>query len=173
MSGNLIYYVGISHVLGIGPIRLAKMISRFGDIKSAYNSPVSDIKRLLGQKIGSDFDEFRKSFSLEKETYSILSRGISILTDEDTRYPKNLKHIYSPPICLYVKGKIDLFDFNKLNLLSIVGSRKTTTYGRKISYLFAKQLVQSGWVIVSGMAIGIDEQAHWGAIEGECVRGVK
>lgn len=73
-------------------------------------------------------------------------------------------HLYSPPICLYVKGDIRSIDINKSFLISIVGSRKTTSYGRKMAFQFGRELAETGCIVVSGMANGIDGEAHWGAI---------
>lgn len=77
-------------------------------------------------------------------------------------YPIRLKEIKNPPKKLYVLGDEKLL--NKESL-SIVGSRNCTENGKKMSRNFAKGIAQRGIVIVSGMARGIDSEAHLGAIE--------
>jgi DNA processing protein len=80
----------------------------------------------------------------------------------DQDYPGLLKEIFDPPWVLFYKGNIGLLA--SAPPISIVGSRKTTVYGRKVTERFAAQLVEDGWVVVSGMAIGIDTVAHQQAL---------
>ncbi len=77
----------------------------------------------------------------------------------DALYPKRLKEIYDPPPLLYVRGELKEED----NLaLSIVGSRKTSPYGRWITEKISQEIARQGVTIVSGMARGIDSVAHCG-----------
>ncbi len=82
------------------------------------------------------------------------------LIDED--YPKSLAAIYDPPPLLYVRGDLSCLSENQLG---IVGSRHPTPGGKDHAYRFAFELAQQGLVITSGMASGIDAQAHIGALE--------
>ena len=81
----------------------------------------------------------------------------------DKRFPKRLLDIKDCPKQLYVMGNYQLL--NKANTLAIIGSRECTNYGRKTATHFAKELSKKDICIVSGMAIGIDEAAHIGAVE--------
>lgn len=81
----------------------------------------------------------------------------------DKRFPKRLLEIKDCPKELYVMGNYELL--NKANTLAIIGSRDCTNYGRKTATHFAKELSNEDICIVSGMAIGIDEAAHIGAVE--------
>lgn len=78
-------------------------------------------------------------------------------------YPNTLKAIKDAPQQLYVQGNIELL--NKQNIIAIVGARKCTQYGSSQSYKFAKYLSAQNICIVSGLALGIDTQAHIGAME--------
>jgi len=81
---------------------------------------------------------------------------------EDKFYPNSLRNIDNPPQKLYVLGDETILNNE---CLSIVGSRNCTEYGAEMAIKFAKELAQMGVTIVSGMARGIDSQAHLGAIE--------
>lgn len=81
-------------------------------------------------------------------------------------YPSKLKNIYDPPQKLYVLGNRELL-YQKI--IAIVGMRKATQYGKKVAYTISKGLSQSGIVIISGLAIGIDTYAHIGAIQGKTI----
>ena len=86
----------------------------------------------------------------------------NIIKISDKEYPELLKKIYDPPEELYIKG-----DPSSLNgkCIAIVGTRKATDYGKRIARELAKGLAQNGFTIVSGLAEGIDTEAHLGALE--------
>jgi len=81
----------------------------------------------------------------------------------DNGYPELLKKIYDPPQELFIKGNEDALN-NKC--IAIVGTRAATEYGKNIARKFARELSQCGITIISGLAEGIDTEAHRGAIEG-------
>lgn len=82
---------------------------------------------------------------------------------KDDRYPKRLLEIKDFPKELYIVGNIELLKVK--HTIGIVGSRKCSEYGRKVAFEFAKEISKNEICVVSGMAIGIDGQAHNGAIE--------
>lgn len=88
--------------------------------------------------------------------------NIDIISIEDKQYPYILKEIYDPPICLYIRGNKEILN-NKS--ISIVGCRKATDYGRKVARDFAYNISKQDINIISGLAIGIDSEAHLGAVE--------
>jgi len=89
-----------------------------------------------------------------------MKNKIYIITKNDKEYPESLKYITNPPEKLYVKGNVDLL---KQKILAIVGSRKCTEYGGIIAKQMACELGEFGITIVSGLACGIDTEAHLGA----------
>ncbi len=84
------------------------------------------------------------------------------ITIEDSRYPSRLRDIKNPPQELYYRGNLDLLNRRSI---AIVGSRKTTAYGRAVSRRFARDLAQNHVTVISGMALGVDTCAHEGALE--------
>ncbi len=80
----------------------------------------------------------------------------------DKNYPEILKHIPNPPKKLFVRGEILPKD---KTAIAIVGARKHTSYGKQVAYDFAYALAKSGVTIVSGLALGIDSEAHKGALD--------
>lgn len=86
---------------------------------------------------------------------------ISFLHYEDDKYPFLLKQIYDPPYGLFIRGNEDVL---LQQSIGIVGTRHPTGQGIVTTYEFADELAKSGYVIISGMAIGIDSAAHKGAI---------
>lgn len=82
---------------------------------------------------------------------------IQVLTPYDPEYPPLLKEIFNPPWVLYAWGDLTLLSRPGLG---VVGSRKTTHYGRHVTEKLVPELVHKGWVIVSGLALGIDAISH-------------
>lgn len=80
----------------------------------------------------------------------------------EENYPKLLKTITDPPDPLYYIGELGLLD---KECIAVVGSRRTTQYGRWTARTLGKKIAAAGGVVVSGMAAGIDACAHWGAID--------
>jgi DNA processing protein len=97
----------------------------------------------------------------EKEIERVERNGVKMLFSSDTHYPHNLKSTHAPPPLLYVLGDGSLDDPN----LSVVGSRRASAYGRLLAREMAGSLASCGFTIVSGMARGIDTEAHKGALD--------
>ena len=88
--------------------------------------------------------------------------GLRVLTIRDAEYPDRLRNIYDPPLLLYVKGRLPLFDDEIA--IAMVGSRKSSDYALRAGEQLAYQLAMQGAVIVSGLAAGGDAAAHRGAL---------
>jgi len=161
---DLIYWLWLNSIYGIGPKRILTLLELFGTPKKIWEASEKELKDVdgIGEKISRTIVESKKDFNPNKQIEWILENQIEVITILDEKYPKNLKNIYDPPPVLFVKGNIKCLD--GLNL-SIVGSRKATNYGLKVAREFAYELSKRGFVIVSGMAEGIDTSAHVGAIE--------
>ena len=86
-----------------------------------------------------------------------------ILTFDSPAYPQLLKEIYDPPVVLFIRGNADLLLLPKM---AIVGSRNATVSGREIANKLANELTDQ-FVVTSGMALGIDAQAHLGAMQNQ------
>jgi len=80
----------------------------------------------------------------------------------DKKYPELLKNIYDAPKELFIKGDVELLS---TRCMAIVGTRRPTWYGRETSRKLARELAEVGLTIVSGLAEGIDTEAHIGALE--------
>lgn len=87
--------------------------------------------------------------------------SIDIICIEDKQYPQLLKHIYNPPLCLYIRGKKEIL--NDVNI-AIIGSREPTEYGKCVAKDFAFNLSANGVNVVSGLAKGIDSCSHIGVL---------
>ncbi|MDD3156235.1 MAG: DNA-processing protein DprA [Candidatus Pacebacteria bacterium] len=87
-----------------------------------------------------------------------MNSNTKIILLENKNYPKLLKEIYNPPLGLYIRGDASCFNAN--SNLAVIGSRKSTDYGKKSTEKIIKELKDSKITIVSGLALGIDSYAH-------------
>jgi DNA processing protein len=91
------------------------------------------------------------------------AQGVQLVPFADANYPRLLREISDPPPLLYVKGNVDCLQRTSV---AIVGSRAASSYGKRISFSLAGELARAGIVVTSGLALGIDGNAHAGCLEG-------
>jgi DNA processing protein len=111
------------------------------------------------------FIQFVKEFDhrvIEPDLCWVKQPTHHILHWQDERYPDGLREIATPPPVLYVKGNVALL---KQFQLAMVGSRNPTPIGRDLASSFSRELVNLGYVITSGLALGIDGESHRGALK--------
>jgi DNA processing protein len=146
----------------IGPATFKTIYQQYPDLQAVFESP-QKISHALGLEIGTQAYLSEPDF---EKTEAALAWAEAddhfILFQEDEDYPILLRDIPSAPPILFVKG-------NKLLLnepqIAIVGSRHMTSYGAENARAFASDLAQKGLSITSGLALGIDTEAHQGALE--------
>ena len=97
----------------------------------------------------------------EKEFEKIDKAGVKLILSEDKNFPKNLNEMPWPPLAIYIQGNLE-----PATSIAIVGTRKVTPHGKLLAKQIAKDLSQSGIQIISGLAMGVDESAHSGTLEG-------
>lgn len=183
---DILYYLGFSHFLGIGPVRFKDLILHLKGVKKAYEASKKEIQEIIGLKLAEKFIDFRIRFDPVKKMEELKKQGISVLCVDDEDYPESLKYISDPPICIYIKGRNfilrrretttgeSLLDSgrppssstqslakmrNKM-VFAIVGTRNPTSYGIQVARKFAYELTSAGFTIISGLAYGIDAVAH-------------
>ncbi len=100
--------------------------------------------------------EIRERISFEQMMSTVSELGIKVYFVDDVDYPITLKQMEKKPPFLFVRGKLP--DFHKA--MAVVGTRSCTEYGRNVTKRFTADLVRHGFVIVSGLAMGIDSVAH-------------
>lgn len=164
MMNNIAYLLSLHSINGLGPIRLKAILEYFKDPKLAWEAPAKEIVQLgIPKTVVEILVETRKKLDPEKYLELIEKSGIKWITIFNEDYPKLLKEIYDPPIIFYFKGEILLTD-NKA--IAVVGTRKMTGYGKLVTEKLTKELVEAGITIVSGLARGVDSQAHKTTVEG-------
>jgi len=160
------YWLALSAFVKIGPVRFKYLYDYFGSAEAIWKADINELVSIkLGYKLAESFVKFRKTFSPDRFNESLIKNHIGTLTINDLQYPENLRQIIDPPFVLYVKGQKLKGTVNLKKAIGIVGTRKITPYGHKITVQFTRELVAEGFVIISGMADGVDTLAHKIAIE--------
>lgn len=137
--------------------RYQAMMSVFSSLERLWQAEFDDIKKTgLDDNLIGEFLEWRDSLNEEVIKNNLEKNNIKFITIHDENYPKLLKQIYDPPICLFVRGELKINEFS----LSVVGTRKFTNYGREVVNNLISKLAKQGITIVSGLALGIDGLAH-------------
>lgn len=150
-------YIGFAAFPGVGPLRFKLLTDFFGSAASAWFATEKILREIgLGDKLTAKFSAFRETFNLNNYVEKLQLQEIKITTRTDDTFPTLLREIPDPPIALYVKGNLPKWD----RVIAIVGSRKPTPYGRGVTESITRDLVASSFVIVSGLARGIDGIAH-------------
>lgn len=152
-------------VPGVGPKTFQSLLCEFGSPVSVFNTSLSSLK----QSGISDKTASQIIHSKDKQADNIIAdiewlkadESHHIITLHSDEYPPLLKQISNPPPVLYIHGKPSLL---KDPQLAIVGSRNPTQGGQTASYDFAYYLSKTGLCITSGLALGVDGNAHQGAI---------
>lgn len=139
------------------------ILNKFGSFKSAWKGlTTADICELnVRNEKASRVLEIREMISFEQMMETVRNFDVKIYYVDDDNYPKLLKEIEPPPPFLFVRGKLP--DFHKS--MAVVGTRSYTDYGKNVTKRFTSDLVRHGFVVVSGLATGIDSIAHRTTLE--------
>lgn len=129
----------------------------------AWNADRNDLLAIgFSPLVVDGFIHLRQDVDPAALMINLARNNIKAITVQDSEYPARLKNIFDPPAVLFVKGQLPA---NDLPHLAVVGSRHLTPYGADNARNFSRDLAKAGLVIVSGLAYGVDEQAHSGTLE--------
>lgn len=156
------YWLALAIVLQTDSYSKFKLIQKYKTPKNILNLSKEE---LLSNNIEEDICKniLDKSYiNIVKNHLNYMKKyDIKIINIYDKIYPNILRYIYDPPIVLFLKGNVELLNEN---IISIVGSRNCSNYGKNVALDFSKKLSKKGIVIASGMAKGIDSYSHYGAL---------
>ena len=157
-------YLQLHLTSDVGPVRLQNLLDRFENVGAILSASRAELEQVenIGPRVAEAIFNSRNDESVELEVERAQEHGVRILCTEDEDYPKPLKMITDPPTCLYVKGELIPTD---AVAIAMVGTRRCSHYGREQARRFGEMLAGAGFTIVSGLARGIDGEAHRGALQ--------
>lgn len=157
-------YISLNRIEGVGPVRVRALCEALGSpeaVLSASSAGLASV-RGVGPKVAENIVSQREGLDAGREEAAAAKLGARLVTPVDPEYPAPLKTIYDPPLCLYVRGTLEKKDDQAL---AVVGTRRVSHYGAAQAERLAYQASKAGFVIVSGLARGIDTVAHRAALK--------
>jgi len=156
------YAIALSHFAPFGSRTYVRLFGFYKTYEAIWNATKDELIALeISEKNAEKFIAWRHQTDPQKLTHDVAALGIDTIDHDDPRFPEALKTIYDPPIILYIRGALPTTH----QLIGIVGSRDATPYGLKTARQFSSELTRAGLIVVSGLARGIDVEAHAGAMD--------
>lgn len=160
---EIIHRIALRQVAGIGSVRYKNLITAFGSATDVFAN--RDMKIDSIEKIGTVHLNAIRSFSnfapIDTELAFIKKNHIQVLAFDQDTYPAKLKRAIDSPPLLFYKGTGAI---HNTRVISIIGTRACSEYGKKMCEQIVEQLVPANPLIVSGLAYGIDSTAHRTAV---------
>ncbi len=162
-----LHQIALTQLSGIGAVNAKSLISYCGGVEAIFHTPKRQLLKIPGIGPKTAALILQQEAALEKahrEMEFIQKHNIQTIFYFDEAYPQKLKNCSDAPILLYFKGKAD---FNNPHIISIVGTRNATDYGRQICNELVKALQPYNVMVVSGLAYGIDHAAHKACVQNQ------
>lgn len=156
------YWIWLSALPGLTNRSKLQLLEHFSSPEEIYYADAeAAVTAGLSREQAQRIDD--KSLRRTDEILEICGRKeLFVLTMDDAAYPVRLRNIFDPPVLLYGRGAMPLFDEEVA--VSVVGTRKATPYGIHAAEDLSYQMAREGALVVSGLAKGIDAAAHRGAL---------
>lgn len=157
------YWIWLSRIEGLGCVRKNKLLKIYKTPEEIWKLSYEEIIGIdgFGEKIAKSILDCKYRKDLDKYIEFMKQNHIHIITIYDEEYPNKLRNIYDSPVTLYIKGNKDILNSNSI---AIVGCRNCSNYGKEVSMKLAYDLAKENITIISGMAKGIDSNAHMGCL---------
>src|SRR5208282_5554162 len=158
-----VYWLALRRARGVGPRTCKLLIEKFGSPEKIFQLNSNEIAAAgVPRNTARNIAEFRDFEPLEKELCELPNIGARLVKWTDADYPPNLRQIADPPPFLFVRGTAQLSD---PTCIAIVGARAASDIGRRMAQRLGLELAAKGFTVVSGLARGIDGEAHQGALD--------
>lgn len=160
----LLQQIALTLIPGVGDINGKKLVAYCGGAEAVFKESKRNLLKIpgMGEATADAITKHNVFARAEEEIKFIEKEGITPLYFLDENYPFRLKQCMDSPILLYTKGNTE---FNCDKIVSIVGTRRASEYGREFCDKIVEDLAELNVMVVSGLAYGIDTQAHKSALK--------
>lgn len=164
MSGERLYQLALTLVPQIGDVQARLLLRQLGSAEAVFKASLHHLETIegIGTIRARAIRSFRDFDAAEAELRFIEAHNITPLSLTDTAYPQRLLNCTDAPTLLFYNGTADL---NASRIVSIVGTRSNTDYGKKVTEKLVTDLAAHQVLVVSGLAYGIDSIAHKAALK--------
>lgn len=162
---KLFYQIALTKITGVGDIIGKNLLKVIGNERAIFETSTKALSQIQGlpSNVIREIQNPEVFKLAEKEVEFVRKNNIQTYFTTEEKYPRRLLDCIDSPILLYFKGNVD---FNKEKVISIVGTRNATHYGKSFCDTFLEEISQKlpDTLIISGLAYGIDIHAHRAAI---------
>ena len=166
--------VALSLVPGVGSGRMRGLVSRMGSAQAALGASAAALASVpgIGRELAAQIAAADCGEAVEKQLARAAKIGAEMVALGDPTYPFLLRQIADPPAFLWMRGRLPVGE-GPARALAVVGTRRMSPYGARVAKEVTEALVREGFVIVSGLAYGVDAAAHQAALDaGGCTIAV-
>jgi len=163
-DGTKISWIVLNSIKGLGPVRIGKLIERFGTPDAVLREKPALLSDVCGapRDIAAQLADRALVDDARRQIERAGRENIRILTLDDPDYPLYLKQIDAPPPVLFARGRPGVLSRKGIG---VVGTRKPTAYGKSAAEMFAREITRAGLTVISGLALGVDTFAHRNCID--------
>lgn len=166
VKNDAVYWIWLSRGLGVASTAARIVLEKGLDAKALYQMDLTALIQL--ELLAPRLCKKLKALPLTA-AYNVLEdcaqKGYSVITPEDDNYPRQFYALQDPPLVVYAQGNVALLgQMHNLPVLTVVGTRSASEYGSRVAENMSYDLAKAGFIIVSGLALGIDSYAHSGAL---------
>lgn len=155
-------WLWLSMTGGVGARTAHRLVTFFGSEEAVWSATPQQLERAAGVSLAQELAGSRSGDAINAHVRDCRRAGITPLTPASPGYPAGLLDLCDPPCVLYAKGDLSLLERDGI---TIVGTRRHTRYGERITAQLSRELAQAGLVVVSGLAEGLDAVAHRAALD--------
>ena len=152
---ELKHWIWLSRIEGLGSIKTQRLLEKYKTPRKIWELKKEELLSVegIGERLSSEILNLNYRNNIEDIINIMKKENIKLINFKDSRYPKLLKQLYDMPICLYVKGNLQILnDFS----LAIIGCRENSNYGKIVAEAIGKSLAKNHITTISGLARGID-----------------
>ena len=164
MKEDQIFQIALTMIPEIGAINTRNLLAHFGTASDIFKAKKKELALIegIGERKAKLIKEFTDFGAAEKELSFLFKNKYQLVFQTDDQFPKRLLNCYDAPVLLYFNGNTNL---NVGKIISIVGTRNNSDYGRQVTEDLIGQLSSENILIISGLAFGIDAIAHRAALK--------
>ena len=159
MNDEKLSIVALNTVADLSPKKVIALIEYFGSAADVLSADIKELESVFNitEKTATAIKSLADLKTATEELELAVKNNVKVLTYLDEDYPSQLKNICDFPPVIYIKGTVSKDDTYSV---SVVGSRRPTNYGKIVTETFCKYFAQNSITTISGLAGGIDTQAH-------------
>lgn len=157
--------VALNLIPGLGPVRIRRLMNIFASPELVLEAPASMLVEIpgIGPELARGIASWKSTVNPYRELELADKAGATVTTLFDETYPPSLRNLPDPPVVLYSWGSWSAADSERS--IAVVGSRMATHYGRLCAKTISHDLAEAGVTVISGLARGVDTEAHTGALD--------